>query len=615
MRNIAPAAPARRGRRAVDAVRVQPAAALPGRHRRRGAAPTAPRSRSAVPSRTTVSTSRSSSSTPRGSATCVQGDLGKDYQSNTPVIDKLEAALPVSLAADALRADPRAGRGDPARRAHRVPRQHQDRPAHQRRRVRAARAAELRARARARVLRRGEVATRHTLARADPGDAATSRAGSRRSSASPPATSASTSPRMLLPAISLAAGLIAVYMRLLRSDMIATLQENYITMARAKGLSDRRILWRHALRPSSLTLLTVAGLNFGTLIGGAVAVEVIFAHPRHRHAHLPGDQRPPVRRAPELHRDHRHRLRAHQLRHRLALRGARPEDPPCPRLSDPTRYATSSTTPSTGACRSTPAPSRSPRSRPGPRSGAAGRRASASPAWLSIAWIALVVGCALLAPVLPLDDPQGEHHRDRPARARSPTPAPRPATSSAATSTGATCCRACSGAGAPPSSSPRVVGAHRLRARRRCSASSAATSAGRVDIVVSLAARRVPRHPRGDPRARAGHHPAHRSPGTGGGGLDPEVALILALGIVSIPVLGRITRASTLSWSEREFVLAAQRPGRQAPAHHLPRGAAQRAAGDVLDRAARHRGGHRRRGHARASSARASSPTRPRGAT
>ena len=84
---------------------------------------------------------------------------------------------------------------------------------------------------------------------------------------------------MLLPAISLAAGLVAVYMRLLRSDMIATLQENYITMARAKGLSDGRILWRHALRPSSLTLLTVAGLNFGVLIGGAVAVEVIFSIP------------------------------------------------------------------------------------------------------------------------------------------------------------------------------------------------------------------------------------------------------------------------------------------------------------------------------------------------
>ena len=83
----------------------------------------------------------------------------------------------------------------------------------------------------------------------------------------------------MLPAIALAAGLIAVYMRLLRSDMIATLQEDFIPMAKAKGISDRRILWRHALRPSSLTLLTVAGLNFGTLIGGAVVVEVIFGIP------------------------------------------------------------------------------------------------------------------------------------------------------------------------------------------------------------------------------------------------------------------------------------------------------------------------------------------------
>lgn len=84
---------------------------------------------------------------------------------------------------------------------------------------------------------------------------------------------------MLLPSIALAAGLVAVYMRLLRSDMIATLQENFITMARAKGLTDRRILWRHAFKPSSLTLLTVAGLNFGTLIGGALAVEIIFGIP------------------------------------------------------------------------------------------------------------------------------------------------------------------------------------------------------------------------------------------------------------------------------------------------------------------------------------------------
>ena len=85
--------------------------------------------------------------------------------------------------------------------------------------------------------------------------------------------------RMAMPAIALAVGQIAVYMRLLRSDMIATLQEDFITMAKSKGISPSRVLWRHALRPSSLTLLTVAGLNVGTLIGNAVIIEVIFSMP------------------------------------------------------------------------------------------------------------------------------------------------------------------------------------------------------------------------------------------------------------------------------------------------------------------------------------------------
>jgi peptide/nickel transport system permease protein len=84
---------------------------------------------------------------------------------------------------------------------------------------------------------------------------------------------------MILPAISLAAGQVAVYMRLLRTDMVATLQEDFILMAKAKGLTNRRVLWRHALRPSSLTLLTVAGLNVGTLIGGALIIEIVFTLP------------------------------------------------------------------------------------------------------------------------------------------------------------------------------------------------------------------------------------------------------------------------------------------------------------------------------------------------
>jgi peptide/nickel transport system permease protein len=50
-------------------------------------------------------------------------------------------------------------------------------------------------------------------------------------------------------------------------------------MARAKGMPDRRVLWRHALRPSSFTLLTVIGLTFGALIGGTVIIETIFTLP------------------------------------------------------------------------------------------------------------------------------------------------------------------------------------------------------------------------------------------------------------------------------------------------------------------------------------------------
>jgi peptide/nickel transport system permease protein len=84
---------------------------------------------------------------------------------------------------------------------------------------------------------------------------------------------------MTLPTITLAAAQVGVYMRLLRSDMIQTLQEDFIQMARSKGISDRRVLWRHALRPSSLTLLTVGGLNVGTLIGGALVIEVLFSLP------------------------------------------------------------------------------------------------------------------------------------------------------------------------------------------------------------------------------------------------------------------------------------------------------------------------------------------------
>ena len=85
--------------------------------------------------------------------------------------------------------------------------------------------------------------------------------------------------RMIIPSIAMAIGPIAVYLRLLRGDMTATLRQDFIQMARAKGLSPRRILWRHALRPSTMTLLTVAGLNIGTMIGSGIVVEFLFSIP------------------------------------------------------------------------------------------------------------------------------------------------------------------------------------------------------------------------------------------------------------------------------------------------------------------------------------------------
>lgn len=84
---------------------------------------------------------------------------------------------------------------------------------------------------------------------------------------------------MVLPTLTLALAEAPVYLRLLRSDLASTLREPFITVARAKGLSDRRILLTHALRPSSFSLITVMGINIGHLIGGAVVIETLFALP------------------------------------------------------------------------------------------------------------------------------------------------------------------------------------------------------------------------------------------------------------------------------------------------------------------------------------------------
>jgi peptide/nickel transport system permease protein len=82
-----------------------------------------------------------------------------------------------------------------------------------------------------------------------------------------------------LPALALALIEWPILSRVLRNDLIETLQEDFILLAKAKGLSYGYILIRHALRPSSFTLITIVGIQLGNLISGAVIVESIFALP------------------------------------------------------------------------------------------------------------------------------------------------------------------------------------------------------------------------------------------------------------------------------------------------------------------------------------------------
>jgi peptide/nickel transport system permease protein len=79
-----------------------------------------------------------------------------------------------------------------------------------------------------------------------------------------------------LPAVVLGLAATPVYLRLLRADMIQNLQQDFVSVAKAKGMSNTHILFRHVLRPSTVTLLTVAGLNIAQLVNGAIVVEFIF---------------------------------------------------------------------------------------------------------------------------------------------------------------------------------------------------------------------------------------------------------------------------------------------------------------------------------------------------
>ncbi|GHF42664.1 peptide/nickel transport system permease protein [Deinococcus metalli] len=85
--------------------------------------------------------------------------------------------------------------------------------------------------------------------------------------------------RLVLPVIALALPLLAGLIRILRSSLLEVLGQDFIRTARSKGLSERRVLYRHALRNAMVPLLTVLGIQAGYLFGGAIVVEQVFAIP------------------------------------------------------------------------------------------------------------------------------------------------------------------------------------------------------------------------------------------------------------------------------------------------------------------------------------------------
>jgi peptide/nickel transport system permease protein len=84
---------------------------------------------------------------------------------------------------------------------------------------------------------------------------------------------------LILPWLVLAASFAAFYARLLRSNLVDTMSQDYIRTARAKGLSERTVIWKHAVRAAITPIVTVLGLDIGILLGGAILAETVFNIP------------------------------------------------------------------------------------------------------------------------------------------------------------------------------------------------------------------------------------------------------------------------------------------------------------------------------------------------
>ena len=94
-----------------------------------------------------------------------------------------------------------------------------------------------------------------------------------------PASGRGTPAHLILPAVTLGAYLAPLTMRLTRSGMLDVLTQDYIRTARAKGVGERVLLFKHGLRNAAIPIVTVLGVQFGRLLGGAIVTETVFAWP------------------------------------------------------------------------------------------------------------------------------------------------------------------------------------------------------------------------------------------------------------------------------------------------------------------------------------------------
>lgn len=94
-----------------------------------------------------------------------------------------------------------------------------------------------------------------------------------------PATGGDSWINFVLPCITLSAEFMAQLVRMTRSSMLEVIRQDYVRTAKSKGASEKRVIFKHALRNALLPIITVIGLNFGAMIGGAILVEAVFALP------------------------------------------------------------------------------------------------------------------------------------------------------------------------------------------------------------------------------------------------------------------------------------------------------------------------------------------------